>query len=279
MEATFDFLQGVVLLDVDISGGHIVKLALDTGDEASVLDLDVAKDLKLPFDQLPASVLNIPKGQGPDISTPQIIISESKFGTGDFFDKTFLILPLKDDLAAMGITCQGTIGYRFFEDQVIQIDYPARKLRLLPAAPTPPPGAVVLPMQWKRYDPKGVGVLTTDQLRLGDHPLVAQFDTLFARTVILFTTKLPWLESKRLPDLPSAYYEQGILRAALPLLPVSLGDHALPPGMPAFLADKDAHTPTTDIAAILGNTFFLDAVVTLDYKHDQIFVEWPQAPK
>ena len=279
MEATFDFLQGVILLDVDISGGHVVKLALDTGDEASVLDLDVAKEIKLPFDQLPASVLNLQKGKGPDISVPQIIVSESKFGTGDFFGKTFMILPLKDDLAAMGITCQGTLGYRFFEDQVIQIDYPGRKLRLLPAVPPPPPGAVVLPMQWKPYDLKSVGVLTTDQLHLGDHPLVAQFDTLFARTMVLFTPKLPWLETKRLPDLPSAYYEQGVLRAALPLQPISLGDHALPPGMPVFLADKDAHLPATDIAAVLGNTFFLDAVVTLDYKHDKMIVEWPQAAK
>ncbi len=271
MEASFDFTQGVILLDVDISGGHVIKLVLDTGDQASVIDLDLAKELKLPFEKL----LHLPAGtKGPDISTPQFSVAKTRIGDTDFEDKPFLVLPISEQLKAMGITCQGTIGYRFFEAQVVQIDYQAHKLRVLPAMPPPPAGVVVVPIQWKQYLKDGPYLLTTDQFKVGEHPVVAQFDTLFARTMILFTTRLPWLESRRLPDLPSAFYEDGVLRAALPSLPVALGSHLYAPTPPAYLADKDAHLPETDIAAVLGNVFFLDAVVTLDYKKDRMMVEW-----
>lgn len=274
MEADFDFSQGAILLNVDLSGGQVVKLALDTGDDASVLDQEVAKAMKLPFDKLPDKVFNIQPGQGPDISTPQVAISKVKIGDGEFLNKNFLVLPIAEDLQKMGVVCQGTLGYRFFQEKVVQIDYPAHKLRVLPATPPPPAGAVVLPMQWKQYLKDGPFLTTTDQLHIGDHSLVAQFDTLFARTLILFTAKLPWLESERIPGLPSVYYEEGVLRPVYPSAPVSLGDHRYEHAPPAYLADKEARQPETDITAVLGNVFFLKAVVTLDYKKDQMIVEW-----
>lgn len=272
MEASFDFSQGVILLDVDLSGGHVVKLALDTGDEGSVLDATVADEIKVPADQLLSNL--IPKGKGPDVSTPQISMDDLRIGTAQFTGKPFLIVPIKADLAAMGITCQGTIGYRFFEEKVVQIDYPAHRLRMLPAAPSPSVNAIVLPIQWKQSAKLSPALITTDQLKIGDHALVAQFDTLFARTLLLYTPKLPWLETRRLPQIPPAYYEHGVLRPALPLMPIALGNHAFAQTPPAYLADKDALVPETDISAVLGNGFFLDTVVTLDYKHDQMIVEW-----
>ena len=85
---------------------------------------------------------------------------------------------------------------------------------------------------------------------------------------------MEWLETTRFPQLPSTFYEGGVLRAATPSLPVSLGSYHYSPTPPVFLADKDARIPETDIAAVMGNVFFLHAVVTLDYKHDQMIVEW-----
>ena len=274
VEVGFDFSQGTILLEVDLSGGHIVKLALDTGDEASVLDLEVAKAMNLPFDKLPDKIFNIQPGKGPDLSVPQIAVTKVKVGGGEFHSKNFLVLPIAESLKTMGVDSQGTLGYRFFQEQVIQIDYPASKLRVLPEMPPKPEGAVVLPMQWKQYLKDGPYLITTDQFHVGDHALVAQFDTLFARSMILFTTKVPWLESERIKELPPFFYEEGILRPVQPAGTVALGDHRYEPTPPAYLADKEARVPETDITAVLGNVFFLNAVVTLDYKKDRMMVEW-----
>lgn len=272
MEASFDFAQGVILLDVDLGGGFTTKMVFDTGDEANVLDIDLAQEMKVPFDKM----LHVPRGQGPDISVQQLRINPVHLGDADFPARDFLIFPVAGELKELGVTARGTLGYRFFEEKVIQIDYPARKLRVLAAMPSKPEGAVVLPIRWMPYDQsnKTVGVTTINELKLGTHSLTAQYDTLFFGSVILFTSKLPWLETTRLPGLASANYEGGILRAALPTEPFALGEHRLAAPLPAYLADKDARVPDTEINAVLGNVFFQNAVVTLDYKHDQMMVEW-----
>lgn len=270
MAASFDFSQGVILLDVDLGGGFKAKMAFDTGDEANVLDIGLAREMKVPFDQM----LHVPKGRGPDLSVQQLQINPVHVGDADFPARDFLILPVADELKGDGITARGTLGYRFFEEKVVQIDYPARTLRMLAAMPPKPEGAIVLPIHWMPYDQKGLGVTTVNELKLGEHALTAQYDTLFFGSVILFTSKLPWLETTRLPGLASANYEGGLLRAALPAEPLALGEHRLAAPLPVYLADKDARVPETEISAVLGNVFFQNAVVTLDYKHDQMLVEW-----
>ncbi len=275
VEMPFDFAQGVIILDVDYGGTRPAKVVLDTGDADSLLDLEAARAIGLPLDMKDLKAAG--SGEGA-VTFYQIDPARARLGATDFGAKGLIVMPVAKNLwEDSGIRCEGTLGYEFFKDRVVQIDYPARKLRLLSAAPKGDAGSVDLPIQWRQYHSESPQLITTDQLHVGDHAIPAQIDTCFAQTLILFTTKLPWLDSRPAADVQAVRYEDAALQPATLTVPVALGSRRFPANPVAYLADKDAHIPETDIAAVLGNRFFQDGVLTLDFRSGRLRAEWKAA--
>ena len=206
----------------------------------------------------------------------------ARLGAAEFEGKGLIVMPVARNLLEdSGIRCEGTLGYEFFKDRVVQIDYPERKLRLYAAAPKgdmrgATEGADV-PLQWRQYHDGSPQLITTDQLHLGDHAIPAQIDTCFAHTLILFTTKLPWLDSSPTREVEPAHYEEATLQPVNVLMPISLGNLSFRANPIAYLARADAHVPDTDIAAVIGNRFFEAGVLTIDFRTARLSVEWKAA--
>ncbi len=276
VELSFDYSQGVIILDVDYGGTRPAKVALDTGDADSLLDLEAARDIGLALDlkDLKASG----SGEGA-VTFYQVDPPRARLGAAEFSDKGLIVMPVARNLLEdSGIRCEGTLGYEFFKDRVVQIDYPARKLRLFAAAPKgdmrgATEGADV-PIQWRQYHAQSPRLITTDQLHLGGHAIPAQIDTCFAHTLILFTTKLPWLDSSPTRDVEAVRYEEADLQPVNVLMPISLGNLSFRANPIAYLARADAHVPDTDIAAVIGNRFFEAGMLTLDFRAARLSVEW-----
>ena len=130
-EMPFDFSQGVPLLEVDLGGSRPARLVLDTGNDLAALDVDAAKELGLPlleFDKQTA-------GSGAKAFT-YYRVTPPKFllGATELAVKRVVVTPVRKALQKQGVTCDGTLGYAALKDRVVQIDYPARRLRLLNAA-------------------------------------------------------------------------------------------------------------------------------------------------
>ena len=154
---------------------------------------------------------------------------------------------------------------------MLQIDFPARKLRLLGSSP----GATAsssAPIVWRPYQPGTPPLVTVDGLRIGGRTVSAQVDTFFAGSLILFSDKVAGLETPGARDVPGVYFEQAKLPAARLKEAVSLGGAEYPAGQPVYMAGKGAHLPQTEIAAVLGNAFFRDSVLTLDFQNDRLIV-------
>ena len=97
-------------------------------------------------------------------------------------------------------------------------------------------------------------------------------DTFFAGGLIVFPGKLAGLEPRVARDAPTIYYAQATLPATRLGDAATLGAAKYPAGEPVYLAGKGAHVPQTEIAAVLGNAFFHDSVLTLDFQSDRLLV-------
>lgn len=269
MELNFDLSQGVIRLDVDLGAAHAAKLVLDTGNPSSTIDLEAARGFGLTLDESKKRKM----GAGPDAPDYYpLALARVRLGSETFTDCVFVAAPLSATIAdAYGITCDGTLGYGVFKERVLQIDFPARKLRLLGSSP----GATAsssAPIVWRPFQKGTPPLVTVDGLRIGGRTVPAQVDTFFAGSLILFADKVAGLETPGAKDVPEVYFEQAKLPAARLKEAAAFGGATYPAGQPVYVAGKGARLPQTEIAAVLGNAFFQDSVLTLDFKNDRLIV-------
>ena len=270
LEIGFDLSQGVIRLDVDLGVSRAAKLVLDTGNPSSTIDLDAARSLGLPFDESKKRKM----GAGPGAPEYYLLVPDRlRLGSETFKDCVFVAAPLSKTLSeTYGFDCDGTLGYDVFKGRVLQIDYPARKLRLLGSAPAATASAAAIPIVRRPFEKDTPPLICVDGLRLGGRGVPAQVDTFFSGSLILFSSKIAGLETPGAREVPAVYFEQAKLPAARLKEPVTLGGATYPAGLPVYVAGREAHVPQTEIAAVLGNTFFQGSVLTLDFQNDRLLV-------
>ena len=265
----FDFSSGVILLDADLGGSHPQKLVFDTGNNVSALDPTAAKEIGLSAEPEPTPAASHPFQR----VVPKIALGGQSFGTVDLY-----VAPLSQQVADdYGVRCDGTLGYGFFKDRIVQIDYPKRRFRVVAHAPTVAMPGNSTTIFWRKYWSKSPNLITIENLVVAGHPVCAQIDTFFAHAAILFFAKLPWLKSEPAPEAAAIKYEEAKRGAGRVRGGLSLGDVHTDDATPIYLAGADAHVPETEIAAILGNEFFGQSVLTFDFPGSRLLVE--PAPK
>ena len=272
LDMPFDFSSGVILLDVNLGGGRSQKLVFDTGNNISALDSAAAKELG--FVPAPGP------SPAPAASRPsKFVVLTVVLGGQSLGSLEMYVAPLSQQVAdGYGVHCDGTLGYGFFKDRIVQIDYPNRRFRVVahaPAVTTPEESTTI---SWRKYWSKSPDLVTVENLAVAGHPVCAQIDTFFAHAAILFFPKLPWLKSEPAPEVAMIKYEEAKLGAVrvqggLSVCNVRTGD-----ATPIYLAGADAHVPETEIAAILGNEFFRQSVLTLDFPGSRLSVESTPKP-
>ena len=270
LEMGFDLSQGVIRLDVDLGAPRAARLVLDTGNPSSTIDLDAARGFGLTLDESRKRKMGAGPG-APDYYP--LVLDRVRLGSETFKDCVFAAAPLSKTLSdTYGFDCDGTLGYDVFKGRVLQIDFPARKLRLLGSAPAATASAVAIPIVRRPFQKDTPPLITVDGLRIGSRMVPAQVDTFFPGSLILFSSKVAGLETPGARDVPALYFEQAKLPAARLKEPATLGGATYPAGLPVYVAGREARVPQTEIAAVLGNTFFQGAVLTLDFQNDRLLV-------
>jgi hypothetical protein len=140
-EFPFKLRAGLIWIQVDSPrGGKPLNFLLDSGAEASVIDLQTASRLRLPLGQ-PISVRGIndtTSGYWPEYMATRI--------GGVALPTNYLAMDLSAVSAACHRAVDGLIGADFFAGRVVQIDFDKEKVCLLDKF-TPPARAEVLPLQ------------------------------------------------------------------------------------------------------------------------------------
>lgn len=129
IEVRFELAKNQIFLPVFLKGKKFYML-LDTAVTPSVIDLAVAQDLGFPLDTGNAGE-SAGRGNNPVAVYPTEITSLRLGGKRLNTKIEAVAADLKRLSKSAGRPLHGILGYSFFNDRIIQIDYPARKVRLL----------------------------------------------------------------------------------------------------------------------------------------------------
>lgn len=271
IEMPFDFSQGVVMLQVDFGGSRPARLVLDTGNPTTALDTEAAQEIGLPLSDADKQTV----GSGANatvyyrIKPPKFLLGATEFSAGHL-----AVAPVRKSLQAIGLNCDGLLGYGALKDRVVQIDYPSRRLRFLNAADAKAALArgQSFAISWKKYWSKSPDLVTVDDVQVDGHRLCAQVDTALRFSAVLFSTKLTWLRSEPATGVATVRYEEADLPPARITGGLALGDRRLGSDVTVYIAGADAHVPETDLSVILGTAFFQNTVLTLDFPGSRLMV-------
>ena len=125
-EFPFEYREGLIWVRVQVAESREpLRFLLDSGAEVSVVNLDTAKRLGLAL------------GQRVNVSSVQTTMTGywpqklSATANGMALPSDFLALDLSKLSAVCTQSVDGLIGADFFKDRIVQIDFVARKIRLL----------------------------------------------------------------------------------------------------------------------------------------------------
>ncbi len=150
-EVPFVVENGLMWVKVEVPRGKPLDFMVDTGAGATVLDLGVLRRLRLE--------------RGEAVPVHGVGRKGVAFLVSDFQAKVGGV-PLASEVYALGLRkrrgkevrrIHGVLGLDFFRGRVVRFDFERGMLEVLPKAPRPGPGAVVLPLS-ERHDALGVPV-------------------------------------------------------------------------------------------------------------------------
>jgi hypothetical protein len=139
-EIPFRMRSGLIWIQLETHGSQTLHFLLDSGAEASVIDIQTAQRLNLPLGE-PVTVRGISattSGYGTDSLSAQL--------DGLPLPKRYLAMDLSAVSAACHRQVDGLIGADFFAGRVVQIDFTREKIRLLDHSPVAT-RAEILPLQ------------------------------------------------------------------------------------------------------------------------------------
>ena len=128
VEVPFELVDGQVIVRVRLPNGSEVPMNLDSGVFPSVLDRTVADALGIPTEPSSGSVA----GMGSrSLSYEQAHLARAQLGAFAFADLPIIVTETRH-FRVGGEVLLGTLGESFFRRARVEIDYPARTLRLWP---------------------------------------------------------------------------------------------------------------------------------------------------
>ncbi|CAM3698131.1 PDZ domain-containing protein [Flavobacterium gelidilacus] len=123
----FDFSNNLIILDVFINEVPL-KVILDTGTEKNILFSFPSNDTIELFNPIKTKISGVGAGKAIDA----LISSNNKLKIKEFEDNDFTVLILNENninfISKLGKEINGIIGYTFFKDRLIEIDYDRKKI-------------------------------------------------------------------------------------------------------------------------------------------------------
>jgi predicted aspartyl protease len=127
----FELVKGIIIVPVYINQQGPFKFALDTGASGSILTSSLAK--KLAIKELKGATA-LALGAGGPISIQIGIVDSLCIGHFKLRNVKVAITDISTLEEKLGTKLDGIVGYDILKDSIITIDYPSRRLRLMPAS-------------------------------------------------------------------------------------------------------------------------------------------------
>lgn len=266
----FDFSRGAIEVEVTVHG-TVLHALVDTGVNPSVIDLQRATALGLAVDRSdPGQASGFGNGQGAAVFPSAI--TGLALGGRAFAGIDALAVDMSTLSARYGRPLDAVLGASFLQGQRVLIDYPRRRLTLLPPGTGTGTGAATRACRVHWSVPLRVlddSYPLIPAVRIGSARAPATLDTGYNGGIALFGHALD------LPGVRAGLAESGTVEHAgargdarstryTLALPVGIGPFTLPPGQQVIVHAQDE--PAHRRAANLGNRVFdqLQVQVLLD---------------
>ena len=268
----FEFPRNQILVQVRIAGRGPFSCTVDTGANPSVIDLSLAESIGL---QLSAEA-----GLAEGVGTDSVRVYQTRFdvtlGDAPTSSITSVALDLSSLSAAFGQPLHCVLGQSWLAARAVQIDYPARRLRVGATMPQAPMESKCDEFEMHFWMPDDLMPLVT--VRINDIDLPVSLDTGSSGTLKLFP-----LGAQRAgistPTGDSSHVVTGA-RGAASVKKIAFPSLVLGPlaasNVQGSIGDKNIDEPDGR-EGNLGNGFLGEGVLDLDYPARRIRVCAPPA--
>lgn len=263
--------DGLPCIDTRINGAT-VRLLIDTGNQASVLDTAGAKKLGLqPYapDQ---------SGWPKDIfraTIPSLAIGPLKVS-----GVQVLTMGVVDMIAQnQSPHADGTLAYTAFKDRAIQMDFHSHRLRVSDVISSAAPCAGACDaFSLITFGKQGPPIVVAKGFTINGQAVTAQIDTLYSGSLLVYTAsidKLGLSEAAKTNDIKLFPYTDGGVKMkfapaqdeAFHGLPLA-ASHAV-----VYFPTPGVHEPDSLFDATVGIALFRDTILTLDFHNLTVSVQ------
>jgi hypothetical protein len=271
--------SGLPCLEMISTSGKTIKLVIDTAEPNSFLDIKVAQTLD-------PNVKPIKSGNDTDISqVQQTTVAGARIGDLPMGDFPFMAIdtspdstqPKAKDIPAF--PADGALGFRAFENRILQIDYTRHRIRLSEPLDQPEPcPQTCTDLIIKHFGNYGPVTLTTTGFSVNGQPLEVQLDTQFSGTILVYPD---WVKKLGLKKLAKAKHK-GVfpfLQGGLKLAEAEGGGNVmyqsvqLGQDLPLYFFDSsDEHTDPVNFGATVGSGLFARCTAVFDLKGKKFWV-------
>ena len=262
---------GMVCIPVTLADGRTHLMLLDTGNVNSWLLADTTSTLGLKLEPIEQDGKVIP---GIFRLGAQTVSLQGRALSGKF-----LALG-REQAGELPAEVEGGLAYTLFKENVLQIDYPHRTVRVLDAQPqsTSPSGSE---LKLITFGKEGPPIVVGSGFSVDGRALSAQIDTCYTGTLLVYDKAISELglegaavhsQVKYFP-----YTDGGVNMNEATVGSVAFGSYVLArrPARVYFSAagKNPVHQPDGLFEATVGNALFAHSVVTLDFHSMKIQVQ------
>jgi hypothetical protein len=271
----FELVRGHVVLSVTVDDSRPLSFLLDTGNKFAVIELACAKELGV---KLGAAVQV--KGVGPR-ETSGTFVESGMFkvsGLTGYAQPLSLAIPLGNIAARMGHDVDGILGADFVREFVLELDYPARVIRLHDKNTFAYSGAGESVAM--RLDAQGHPTVEGEVTPVGGDPLRGRFMLDVGSDAALnlygpFVTEhhLPGAKLKTIPGLGHAGTGGKASGRTGRVSAFKIGQYTLDHPIAFFAEDKAGAFASTEVQGSVGQEVLSRFKVYLDYAHQRVILE------
>lgn len=275
VEIPFDLVTRHIVVKVRVGGSRPLSFVFDTGDQVGIIDLNVAKELKL---KLGHEVKVGGAGSGHLVGAMVENSSWTLNGLEGFSQPIMLALPFETLSARFGHDFDGIIGSTFIRQFVVEVDYPARKLKLHPrdTFKYSGPGEIV-PIQ---FNGQGHPLVNAAVTPVGGEPIKGKFvidlgsgGSLALHSPFVNSNKLLGSGLKTIKSIGAGGAGGQVNGQVGRVAEISIGSFKIAGPTTLFSEDKGGAFASSQLAGNIGQQIMSKFRIFLDYGRERIILE------
>jgi hypothetical protein len=263
--------SGLPCVDATFADGKHLRLGIDTGDIASVIDHAVAEKAGLSLAPY------IGHDGQPVPQYQEATLAKVKIGDASLGDLKVLVTDLSGDIKRGTMPAvDGTIAYIAFTDRILRMDYAKHTIEISEpqtqqlSCELHKCGTITL----LKFGQHGPPIVTSTDFTVNGKRITAQVDSMFTGTMLIYPTSVEKLgltkESKSDIKKYIAFTDGGVDMFQATAATEGFGGRTLLNDAPLYFAGPKVHLPDGLFDATVGDALLRGHVATFDF-HSMIF--------